>query len=43
LLSDLYGFHVAVQLGAERLQLLDALLVVAQLIEDFIQVGAGVC
>ena len=34
-------FHVAVQLRAERLQFLDALLVVAQLLEDVVQVGAG--
>ena len=33
--------HVAVQLGAERFQFLDALLVVAELLEDFIQVVAG--
>ena len=41
--DGLDSFHVAVQLCAERLQLLDALLVVAELLPDFVQVGAGDC
>ena len=35
------SFHVAVQLVTQRLKLLDAFFVVAELVPDFIQVGAG--